>query len=184
MIRRSSDKFKHICLLSLPWPLFKRPSIQLGSLKSFLNRDLRGTRVDTAHIYLYVAHHIGYDVYQAISKRTWLAESVYAALLYPEKSEAIERFFRKQTSRNQVLKSIDFEVLVRQVKDITDETLRKMDWHGIGLAGFSAFWLGGYLWTPVAHFTVIGLVLLLTILFFAPFVFLRPFFFSVAVSPR
>ncbi len=123
--------------MSLPWPLFKRPSIQLGSLKSFLNRDLKDTRVDTAHIYLNVAHAMGYDVYQAISKRTWLAESVYAALLYPERSDAIKRFFRKQASRNQVLKSVDFEVLVRQAKNATDAAIQKINWQGIGLVGFS-----------------------------------------------
>ena len=93
--------------------------------------------MDTAHIYLNVAHAMGYDVYQAISKRTWLAESVYAALLYPERSDAIERFFRKQASRNQVLKSVDFEVLVRQAKDATDAAIQKIDWQGVGLVGFS-----------------------------------------------
>ena len=90
--------------------IFKRPSIQLGSLKSFLNKHLQDTRVDTAHIYLNVAHAIGYDVYQVISKRTWLAESVYAALLYPERAESIGRFFKKQASRNRVLRSLDFKV--------------------------------------------------------------------------
>jgi ribosomal peptide maturation radical SAM protein 1 len=123
--------------MSTPWPLFKRPSIQLGSLKSFLNRDFKHTRVDTAHIYLNVAHAVGYDVYQTISKRTWLAESVYAALLYPDRVDVIERFFRKQASRNQVLKSVDFEALVRQAKDATDAAIKKINWHGIGLVGFS-----------------------------------------------
>ncbi len=123
--------------MSTPWPLFKRPSIQLGSLKSFLNKELKGTRVDTAHMYLNVAHAIGYDVYQAISKRTWLAETVYATLLYPERSDAIEKLFRKQASRNQVLRSVDFAVLVRQAKDITDEVIGQVPWHDIGLVGFS-----------------------------------------------
>jgi len=128
---------KHVCLMSSPWPLFKRPSIQLGSLKSFLNKELGGTRVDTAHMYLNVAHAIGYDVYQAISRRTWLAESVYAALLYPERSVSIERLFRRQASRDQVLRSIDFEALIGRVKNITDEVIQQINWHDIGLVGFS-----------------------------------------------
>ena len=130
-------RIKNICLVSTPWPLFKRPSIQLGSLKSFLNKELKDTRVDTVHMYLNVANAIGYDVYQALSKRTWLAESVYAALLYPEKSDAIERFFRKQISRNQVLRAVDFKALVRQTKDITDEAIQQINRHVIGLVGFS-----------------------------------------------
>jgi ribosomal peptide maturation radical SAM protein 1 len=137
MTGRSSDRFQHICLMSLPWPLFKRPSIQLGSLKSFLNQNLKNTRVDTSHMYLNVAHAIGFEVYQAISKRTWLAETVYAALLYPERYDAIEKLFRKQAFRNPVLRPVVFEVLVRQVKDITDASIQQIDWHDIGLVGFS-----------------------------------------------
>ena len=121
----------------MPWPLFKRPSIQLGYLKSFLNTNLKDTRVDTAHIYLNVAHAIGYDAYQAVSKRTWLAESVYAALLYPERAPSIERLFRKQASRNQVLKPVDFKSLVQRTKTATHETIHHINWHGIGLVGFS-----------------------------------------------
>jgi ribosomal peptide maturation radical SAM protein 1 len=123
--------------MSTPWPLFKRPSIQLGSLKSFLNKDLKETRVDTAHIYLNVAHAMGYDVYQAVSKRTWLAESVYAALLYPERSDSIERLFRKQASQYQVLRSFDFMALVQLAKDATDRAIQQINWHDIGLVGFS-----------------------------------------------
>jgi ribosomal peptide maturation radical SAM protein 1 len=137
MKRSSSNRFNHICLMSLPWPLFKRPSIQLGSLKSFLNTHLKDTRVDAAHVYLNVAHAIGYDVYQAVSKRTWLAESVYAALLYPGQILSIERFFCKQASRVQVLKQIDFQTLVQQTKRATDEAIHQMDWHDTGLVGFS-----------------------------------------------
>ncbi|MDX2447540.1 MAG: RiPP maturation radical SAM C-methyltransferase [Desulfobacterales bacterium] len=133
----TKKQFKHICLISLPWPLFKRPSIQLGSLKSFLNKELEDTRVDTSHMYLNVAHAIGYDVYQAISRRTWLAESVYAALLYPERSVSIERLFREQASRDQVLRSVDFQALLGRVKDSTDEAIQQINWHGIGLVGIS-----------------------------------------------
>ena len=137
MTHHPSDIFEHICLVSTPWPLFKRPSIQLGSLKSFLNKHLPDTRVDVAHLYLKVAYAIGYDVYQAISKRTWLAESVYAALLYPQRADSIERLFRKQASRNPVLKSVDFKILVQETKNATHAAIQQIDWKGIGLVGFS-----------------------------------------------
>jgi len=137
MTHHPPDKFRHICLMSMPWPLFKRPSIQLGSLKSFLNKHLPDTRVDASHMYLNVAHAIGYDVYQAISKRTWLAESVYAALLYPQRTDAIEQLFKKQASRNPLLKSVDFNTVVQEVKDATRAAIQQTDWQGIGLVGFS-----------------------------------------------
>ena len=123
--------------MSLPWPMFKRPSIQLGGLKSFLGRRLKNTRVEAAHAYLNVAHAIGYDVYQAISKRTWLAESVYAALLYPDRVDSIERFFRNQASRNQVLRTVEFKVLLRKTKAATHAAIQQLDWSDMGLVGFS-----------------------------------------------
>ena len=137
MRSQSFDRFKHISLVSTPWPLFKRPSIQLGSLKSFINNELKETRVDTEHLYLDVAYTMGYDVYQAISKRTWLAESVYAGLLHPERLDGIERFFRKQASRNHVLKSVDFGMLIRHAKNAMDAAIQRICRRGSGLVGFS-----------------------------------------------
>jgi hypothetical protein len=51
--------------------------------------------VQAHHFYLQLAAAIGYGVYKNISERTWLAESVSAALLYPEREAAIESLFRK-----------------------------------------------------------------------------------------
>jgi hypothetical protein len=43
-----------VALVSTPWPLFNRPSIQLGTLKAFLQRDIHGITVDARHVYLSV----------------------------------------------------------------------------------------------------------------------------------
>lgn len=90
--KASSEK---LLLVSAPWPLYSRPSIQIGTLKAFLRKKFPDLKVDAHHFYLKVAEAIGYRRYQAISERTWLAESVYAALLYPERMDTVENLDRK-----------------------------------------------------------------------------------------
>ncbi|MGB8335734.1 MAG: hypothetical protein WCE56_14660, partial [Desulfobacterales bacterium] len=65
---------KQVVLVSTPWPLFNRPSIQLGALKAYLTAKHPGLEVQAHHFYLQLAAAIGYGVYQNISERTWLAE--------------------------------------------------------------------------------------------------------------
>ena len=75
-----------ITLLSTPWPLFNRPSIQLGALTSYVRKKLPQIHVDACHLYLNIAEALGYDLYKKISERSWLSESIYATLLYPERT--------------------------------------------------------------------------------------------------
>ena len=76
---------KKVALISTPWPLFNRPSIQLGALKAFVKEKLPHIQVDSHHVYLSIAAALGYDLYAKISESTWLAEPLYAALLYPDR---------------------------------------------------------------------------------------------------
>ncbi len=134
---KDSDRFNNIRLVSMPWPLFNRPSIQLGSLKSYLKQSSGHIRVETDHIYLNTAAAIGYEVYNEISKRTWLSECVYAALLYPQRIDAIEDLFFKEAHQNKVLSKLDFRTLIKTTRQVTDETLSVVDWQEVGLVGFS-----------------------------------------------
>ena len=100
---------KSVVLLSTPWPVFSRPSIQLGTLKSYLKLQFPELEVIAHHFYLKLAETIGYRLYQAISERTWLAETVYAALLYPKRIESIEKLFHKEARGIPILRSVDFK---------------------------------------------------------------------------
>ena len=136
-------KFKHttplekIILISAPWPLYSRPSIQIGTLKSYLKKNLPDLTVHAHHFYLKVAQTIGYRRYRAISERTWLAESIYAALLYPERLEHIEKNFYKHAAGKSLLREILFETLTKQVQNVSETFIHTIDWGGYGLAGFS-----------------------------------------------
>ena len=136
-------KFKHtaplekIILISAPWPLYSRPSIQIGTLKSYLKKKFPDLKVDAHHFYLKVAKTIGYGRYRAISERTWLAETIYAALLYPERQKHIEKIFYKHVAGKSVLREISFETLTKQIQKVSETFIHTIDWGGYGLAGFS-----------------------------------------------
>jgi hypothetical protein len=93
-----------VVLISTPWPLYTRPSIQLGALKSYISSHLAAVKVDAHHFYLALAEAIGYKRYHDISERTWLAASIYAALLYPKRFEQIETLFTREAARSSLLK--------------------------------------------------------------------------------
>jgi ribosomal peptide maturation radical SAM protein 1 len=84
-----------------------------------------------------VAEQLDYKVYQAISERTWLAESVYAALLFPERKQQIEKVFRREARGKPHLRKIDFDNLISKVQEISEGLIRGVDWASFGLAGFS-----------------------------------------------
>ncbi len=128
---------KHIILVSTPWPLFSRPSIQLGALKAYLKSQFPGLKAEAHHFYLMAAEHIGYKNYHAISERTWLAESVYAALLFPDRFDQIEAVFKKESRTNDLSKHIDFRDITERIRDITETFIRSTDWGRFDLAGFS-----------------------------------------------
>src|SRR5210317_354884 len=100
MQSRSKYSANRIALISTPWPLYNRPSIQLGTLKAYLRSIYPDMQVETHHVYIKLAQSLGYRRYHESSKRTWLAETVYAALLYPERLEQIKKVVSRDYSRN------------------------------------------------------------------------------------
>lgn len=128
---------KSIVLVSTPWPLYSRPSIQISALKAYLKAESPELKVKAVHFYLKLAESIGYKLYQAISERTWLAESVYAALLYPERTKEIEKVFYHEAREKAELRKADFRTVTDQVKEVSDGFIDSIDWGRFGLAGFS-----------------------------------------------
>ena len=88
-----------IVLISPPWPLFNRPSVQVGALKSFLKSREPGLQIRTYHPYLRLASEIGFDEYLKISQSSWAAESVFAALLFPGRKGPEELFKKAAAGR-------------------------------------------------------------------------------------
>ena len=137
MNNKSKVTLRKIALISTPWPLYSRPSIQLGTLKAFLHTRIPELKIDVFHFYLSVAEAIGYRLYHEISQRSWLAESVYAALLYPERINQVEALFRKEAPAEAKLRKTNFRTLTRRVKTATDAFIRSQNWQAYGLLGFT-----------------------------------------------
>lgn len=133
----SIGNFKKIGLVSTPWPLYSRPSIQLGTLKAYLNARIPDLQINAFHFYLSVAEAIGYRLYHEISEHTWLAESVFAALLYPERIKQAETLFRRESAKNSILRQVEFKTLTERIKQTTDAFLNRQNWQTFGLLGFS-----------------------------------------------
>ena len=132
-----ADRLKPIILVSTPWPLYSRPSIQLGALKAYLKSRFPELQIKALHLYLKVAERIGYKLYHEISERTWPAESIYAALLFPEQTNEIKKVFYREAKNNTGLRKTDFDALTAVVKEASDNMIKAIDWSKFGLAGFS-----------------------------------------------
>jgi ribosomal peptide maturation radical SAM protein 1 len=126
-----------IALISTPWPLYNRPSIQLGAIKAYLHAMHPDVEVYADHAFLTIATGLGYPLYHEISERTWLSEAVYAALLYPERFDTIEKFFNRQAKSGSLARKAGFKKITSVIKKTTDAFVASGRWENYQLAGFS-----------------------------------------------
>lgn len=126
-----------IGIVSPPWPLYQRPSLQLGALKAFIETRLPGVEVHADHFYLEVAAALGYRLYQEISERSRLAESLFAALGYPERRERCAALFRRHAAGNPTLRAEEFDRLTARLERLADGWLAARPWERLPLVGFS-----------------------------------------------
>ncbi|MGD9022997.1 MAG: RiPP maturation radical SAM C-methyltransferase [Deltaproteobacteria bacterium] len=137
MARKGTAQIKRVILVSTPWPLYSRPSVQLGTLKAYLKQEAPELEVHALHAYLKVAASVGYQLYRSISERSWLAETIYAALLYPERRPKIEPLFQREARGKVHLRSVDFHSLISRVRDMSQDLMNSVKWETYQLAGFS-----------------------------------------------
>ncbi|MBA2848150.1 RiPP maturation radical SAM protein 1 [Thermosulfuriphilus ammonigenes] len=123
-----------VVLVSMPWPLFNRPSIQLATLKAFLEQE--GWPCRAYHLYLSLLERIGPQGYYALSQSSWLSEAVGAAALFKEMSGAAESLYRRLAPRHGLKKDY-FPRLVAALKETVAAFLASFDPEGILLVGFS-----------------------------------------------
>jgi ribosomal peptide maturation radical SAM protein 1 len=135
-ISKQTGHKTRIALISTPWPLYSRPSIQLGTLKAYLQKKL-DVRVDAHHFYLNLAEAIGYKLYHEIAAHTWPAECIYAALLYPERIDVIEKLFQREINSKSILKAVGLKKISCRAAKITDDFINSRCWQDYMLAGFS-----------------------------------------------
>jgi ribosomal peptide maturation radical SAM protein 1 len=119
----------------MPWPLANRPSIQLGTLKSFIQSKAAEVKIDCYHPYLEVGNLLGLKTYNSLAERTWVAESVYAYLLNPKRRPEITALFTKENRARG--NSLDLESISRQIQRLHRRKDLNAAWSSYDLIGFS-----------------------------------------------
>jgi ribosomal peptide maturation radical SAM protein 1 len=119
-------------LVSMPWAIFNRPSIQLGALQAYLQQQ--GHSVGCRHPYLEVAATVGLDNYRKIAENPWAAEALYCALLFPEREKQAQQVFKNAMRGKQV---ISFANLLPLLKKQMEHWLDSLDIGDSLLIGFS-----------------------------------------------
>ncbi len=124
-----------VALVSMPWPLVNRPSLQLATLKSYVE-EKSTCRVDCFHPYLHLAKAIGIDTYARIARSGWAGEALFAPLLFPEMKSRAKQLFRQSLPKKDPAIA-DFEKLVDCLEQSTAEWLAATEMHSYSLLGLS-----------------------------------------------
>ena len=127
----------HVALVSMPWPLFNRPSVQLGSLKAYLEKYADSIRVSTFHPYLETAKLIGTETYHWISQNVWVCEALYSSILFPKQLDECCRIVDQTQRKSKYKDRFDFKRVRKILKDQLERWVESIDWSQYRLTGFS-----------------------------------------------
>ena len=120
----------------MPWAIFNRPSIQLASLKAYLDQN-SDYQTDLFHPYLQVAANIGTEHYHPLALNSWAGEALYAPLLFPEQRDAAEKLFYKECKNNPVLKKLNFQACQDALEQSLEQWIDSVNLAKYSLFGFS-----------------------------------------------
>jgi len=138
---------KKVLIASMPWAQYYMASIQVATLKAFL--QLNGVHAQGAHWFVNIAHILGFDTYSAIwSSDIEDGEVLYSYLLFPEmQSKILEdpSLMAKQEVSNvedadQSNGKIKFrlsEDFFREFDQAHQRILDQYDWDDYVLVGFT-----------------------------------------------
>jgi len=124
-------------LISMPWALFNRPSLQLAALKAYVEREMEA-EITTAHPFLDIAAAIGIEVYRRISETSWAGEALFAPLVFPGQRDKARRLFRESLRQNRADgKPPDYDQLVATIDAACRRWVGRQDFSACRLLGFS-----------------------------------------------
>jgi ribosomal peptide maturation radical SAM protein 1 len=135
---RPATRFQ-AALVSMPWALFNRPSVQLGVLKSYLDLKAAWLHTETLHPYLETAARITTSAYHFLSGQMWAGEALYASTLFPELKIAVSGYLRQvlRQAEPSVRKGFDFDTTQVFLAGQLDELAGGRNWDQYLRVGFS-----------------------------------------------
>jgi len=131
----STNPFR-LALVSMPWAIFNRPSVQLGALKSYLEAH-SAVKVRTFHPYLGVARVLGSELYHFISGNVWICEALYSAILFPGQRLRARRVVAEEAGKGENRIPLDFDATCAQLETHLAGWAAATDWQQYDLIGFS-----------------------------------------------
>lgn len=135
MATQKSQVFR-LGLVSMPWSIFNRPSIQLATLKAYLDRD-RSIATTVFHPYLAAAAAIGTENYHYLAKNSWAGEALYSPLLFPEQAGQAEKLFYESCRNEPELRHLNFDTCRQSLDQALEQWLASVDFTSFELIGFS-----------------------------------------------
>lgn len=124
-----------LALISMPWSIFNRPSIQLATLKAFLEREEKTCTVDTFHPYLHIAKAVGMDTYREIAGSSWAGEALFSPLLFKLQKKRAGTLFSSELKTTP--SDLKFDILTEYVGKGCDHWMGTINWNNYDLVGFS-----------------------------------------------
>ena len=124
----------------MPWPVFNRPSIQLGTLKAYLQKSASDwLDIETRTPYLEVAAILGTDIYHWVSQNIWVSEALYAPLLFPEQKQPAHSLMMKYLRRAapDIRKKFPADAIHEKLSKQLENWVSACDWSMYDLIGFS-----------------------------------------------
>jgi len=127
-----------LLLVSMPFASPCTPSIQLGTLSSYLKS--KGIAVDVHHAYLECADIVGAEEYYIICD-TVFHEPFYSSFLFPahfkKHRSKIRRYYTSRIRNFAHMKSIRFETVLDRIRQFNQELIATLDFSEYSLIGFS-----------------------------------------------
>jgi len=112
-----------VALVSMPWPLADRPSIQLATLQAYLGKHLAGAvTVRAFHPYVHIAASLGFSAYQKIAEHSWVAEALYAPLLFPEQLAEAQKLVQRVSGKRKFPFPLDLAALSRRIQTAHEQS--------------------------------------------------------------
>lgn len=124
-----------IALVSMPWSLVNRPSVQLGALKAYIEKN-SPLHVDCFHPFLLAAKAISIETYTYLCKKSWAGEAIYSAILYPNKRPDAQKLFQKNCCDNPSV-AHQFDMIVAELESQLDSWIHSIDFTDYLCVGFS-----------------------------------------------
>ncbi|SDP52964.1 RiPP maturation radical SAM C-methyltransferase [Desulforhopalus singaporensis] len=124
-----------VALVSMPWAIVNRPSVQLATLKSYLQLQ-QDIQVDNYHPYLSIAASLGPSRYTEIALSGMGGEALFAPLVFSGK-KSDSRILFNHLLANSRKKQPDFDEIAATVATACDDWLKTFTCSDYSLIGFS-----------------------------------------------